>query len=73
MHVDQVIIEHIIAIAGGVVVGVVAFYALYKDWRTPGTENQVFKIMLFLLGVGAIVALLAGAGVLGNFPPVKGA
>ncbi len=29
--------------------------------------------MLFLLGVGAVVAILAGAGVLGNFPPSKGA
>jgi F0F1-type ATP synthase membrane subunit c/vacuolar-type H+-ATPase subunit K len=73
MHLDLATIEHIVAIAGGIVVGVVAFYALYKDWRTPGTENQVFKIMLFLLGVGAVVAILAGAGVLGNFPPSKGA
>jgi heme A synthase len=72
MHLDLVTIEHIVAIAGGIVVGVVAFFALYKDWKTPGTENQVFKIMLFLLGVGAIVAILAAAGVLGNFP-AKGA
>ncbi|HTX60165.1 MAG TPA: hypothetical protein VMH02_10895 [Verrucomicrobiae bacterium] len=64
-------IEHIIAIAGGILVGVVAFYALIKDWHTPGVENNVFKIMLFLLGAGAIIALLAGAGILGNFP--KGA
>jgi hypothetical protein len=68
MHVDLVSIEHIVAIVGGIVVGVVAFYALYKDWNVPGTENTVFKIMLFLLGFGAIIALLAGAGVLGNFP-----
>ena len=73
MHLDLVTIEHILAIGGGIIVGVVAFYALYKDWRTPGTENQVFKIMLFLLGVGAVVAILAGAGVLGNFPTSKGA
>ena len=61
-------IEHIIAIAGGIIVGVVAFHALYLDWKAQGVENQVFKIMLFLLGVGAIIALLAGVGVLGNFP-----
>jgi hypothetical protein len=72
MHVDLVTIEHIVAIVGGIVVGVVAFYALYKDWHVPGTENTVFKIMLFLLGFGAIIAILAGAGVLGNFP-AKGA
>jgi F0F1-type ATP synthase membrane subunit c/vacuolar-type H+-ATPase subunit K len=70
---NLVAIEHIVAIAGGIIVGVVAFYALYQDWRTPGVENNVFKIMLFLLGVGAIVAILAGAGILGNFPPAKGA
>jgi hypothetical protein len=73
MHVDLVSIEHIVAITGGIIVGIVAFYALYKDWKTPGTENQVFKLMLFLLGAGAIIAILAGAGVLGNFPPTKGA
>lgn len=64
---DFTILERIGAIAGGIIVGIVAFYALWKDWRTPGVENHVFKIMLLLLGVGAIVALLAGAGVLGNF------
>ena len=70
---NLVVLEHIVAISGGIIVGVVAFYALYQDWRTPGVENNVFKIMLFLLGVGAIVAILAGAGILGNFPPAKGA
>ena len=64
---DYTILERIGAIAGGIVVGIVAFYALWKDWKTPGVENHVFKIMLLLLGVGAVVALLAGVGVLGNF------
>ncbi|HEY1976246.1 MAG TPA: hypothetical protein VGG89_06875 [Candidatus Baltobacteraceae bacterium] len=62
-----VILEKVGAIAGGVIVGIVAFYALWKDWKTPGVENHVFKLMLLLLGVGAIVALLAGAGVIGTF------
>ena len=61
------ILERAGAIAGGIIVGIVAFYALWKDWRTPGVENHVFKLMLLLLGVGAIVALLAGVGVLGSF------
>jgi F0F1-type ATP synthase membrane subunit c/vacuolar-type H+-ATPase subunit K len=65
---NLVTIEHIIAIVGGIIVGVVAFHALYVDWKSQGVENQVFKIMLFLLGVGAVIALLAGVGVLGNFP-----
>jgi hypothetical protein len=68
MHIDASTLERTGAIVGGIVIAVVAAYALYKDWNTPGVENHVFKLMLLLLGVGAIVALLAGAGVLGNFP-----
>ncbi|MBV8147894.1 MAG: hypothetical protein JO092_02245 [Candidatus Eremiobacteraeota bacterium] len=60
-------IERIGAVIGGIIVGTVAFYALYKDWKTPGVENHVFKLMLLLLGVGAIIALLAGLNLLGNF------
>ena len=37
----------------------------------PGVENNVFKLMLLLLGVGAILALLAGLNVIGFAP--KGA
>lgn len=70
---NLVVVEHTVAIVGGIVVAIVAFYALYKDWHTPGVENNVFKLMLLLLGVGAIVALLAGFGILGNFPPTKAA
>jgi hypothetical protein len=66
-------IERLGAVIAGVVVAVVAFYALYKDWRTAGVENQVFKLMLLLLGVGAILALLAGLNVIGFSPPAKGA
>jgi F0F1-type ATP synthase membrane subunit c/vacuolar-type H+-ATPase subunit K len=70
MNVDLAMLERIGAVAGGIVVGVVAFYALYKDWSTPGLENHVFKLMLLLLGFGAILAILAGINVLGNFPKV---
>ncbi len=65
------IVERLGAVVAGVVVAVVAFYALYKDWRSTGTENQVFKLMLALLGLGAILALLAGLNVIGFTP--KGA
>jgi F0F1-type ATP synthase membrane subunit c/vacuolar-type H+-ATPase subunit K len=68
MHIDPPILERTIAIIGGIIVGVVSAKALYDDWKTPGIENQVFKIMLGLLCLGAIVAILAGANVLGNFP-----
>ena len=64
---DVALLEKLGAVIGGIIVGVVAFYALWKDWKTPGVENHVFKIMLLLLGVGAVVALLAGLGVVGTF------
>jgi len=64
---NPALIERLGAVIGGIIVGCVAFYALWKDWKTPGVENHVFKLMLLLLGVGAIVALLAGLNILGNF------
>jgi hypothetical protein len=64
---NAVVIEHIIAIVGGIIVAVVSAIALKNDWKTPGMENQVFKLMLLLLCIGAVIAILAGAGVLGNF------
>lgn len=66
------LIERLGAVIAGIVVAVVAFYALYKDWSTPGIENNVFKLMLVLLGLGAVLALLAGLNVIGFTPP-KGA
>jgi len=70
--VNPVIIERLGAVIAGIVVAVVAFYALYKDWTATGVENQVFKLMLLLLGLGAILALLAGLNVIGFVPPAKG-
>jgi F0F1-type ATP synthase membrane subunit c/vacuolar-type H+-ATPase subunit K len=61
-------VERIIAIIGGIIVAIIAAKALRDDWKTPGIENQVFKLMLLLLCVGGIIAFLAGAHVLGNFP-----
>jgi hypothetical protein len=71
--VNAALVERLGAVIAGIVVAVVAFYALYKDWKSTGTENQVFKVMLFLLGVGAILALLAGLNVIGFVPSAKGA
>ena len=68
---DISVVERTIAIAGGIVVGITAFWALKNDWKTPGIENQVFKIMLGLLALGGVIAFFAGIGVLGNF--AKGA
>jgi hypothetical protein len=67
------LIERSGAVIAGIVVAVVSFYSLYKDWGSIGVENNVFKVMLFLLGLGAILALLAGLNVVGFSPPVKGA
>jgi hypothetical protein len=61
-------IEHIVAIVGGIIVAVVSAIALKNDWKSTGVDNQVFKLMLGLLCIGAIIALLAGVGVLGKFP-----
>jgi hypothetical protein len=63
--VNPAIVERLGAIIGGIIVAVVSFYSLYKDWHATGVENNVFKLMLFLLGVGAILALLAGLRVIG--------
>lgn len=64
---NPALIERIGAIIGGIIVGVVAFYAYWQDRKATGLENHVFKLMLLLLGIGAVVALLAGVGVLGTF------
>jgi hypothetical protein len=70
MHIEE--IQRIIAVAGGVVVAVVSAKALKDGWKTPGIENQVFKFMLGLLCLGAVISFFAGIGVLGNFPKVGG-
>jgi uncharacterized membrane protein YphA (DoxX/SURF4 family) len=68
---NLVMIERTVAAVGSVIVFVVAAIALKNDWKTPGIENQVFKIMLGLLALGGVIAFFAGIGVLGNF--AKGA
>lgn len=68
MQIDAPTLERTIAIVGGIIVAIVSAIALKNDWKATGMDNQVFKIMLGLLCLGAIIALLAGAHVLGNFP-----
>jgi heme A synthase len=57
-------VERILAMFFGVVVFFVAIIALRNDWKSQGIENHVFKIMLGLLALGAILGILAGLGVL---------
>lgn len=59
-------IERGIAIVLGLIVFATAAIALKNDWKTPGLENQVFKVMLGLLAFGALLGLFAGLGVLGK-------
>lgn len=57
-------VERIVAFVVGVVVFFVAVIALKNDWNSKGIENQVFKGMLALLALGAVLAILASINVL---------
>lgn len=57
-------VERVLAFAVGIVVFFVAVIALKNDWQSKGIENQVFKGMLALLAVGAVLAMLASINVL---------
>jgi hypothetical protein len=57
-------LERILAVIFGLVVFGVAAVALKNDWNAKGIENQVFKAMLGLLALGAVLAILAALNVL---------
>ncbi|HEY8298326.1 MAG TPA: hypothetical protein VIG32_09920 [Candidatus Baltobacteraceae bacterium] len=61
-----IIVERTIAIVFGIVVLVTALVALKNDWKTPGLENHVFKVMLGLLALGGLLGTLAGIGIIGK-------
>lgn len=63
---NVIMVERVAAVIGAILVGSTAGVALRNDWRTPGLENQVFKVMLGLLAVGAVLAFLAAIGLLGK-------
>lgn len=64
---NLITVEHTVAIIGAIIVAATAIVALKNDWKTPGLENQVFKVMLGLLALGAVLSFFAAVGVLGNF------
>ena len=64
MEAKIALVERALAFFFGVVVFVVAAIALKNDWKSEGIENQVFKIMLGLLALGAVLGILAAFGVL---------
>ncbi|HZT12681.1 MAG TPA: hypothetical protein VFA29_07750 [Candidatus Baltobacteraceae bacterium] len=57
-------IERVLAFVVGLIVFFVAAIALKNDWDSKGIENQVFKGMLALLALGAILAILASVNAL---------
>ena len=64
MEANIAYVERALAVFFGVVVFIVAAIALRNDWKSEGIENQVFKLMLGLLALGAILGILAAFGVL---------
>lgn len=60
------IFERTLAVIFGIVVLATALIALKLDWKSTGLENTVFKLMLALLALGALLGTLAGIGVLGK-------
>jgi hypothetical protein len=59
-------IEKTLAVIFGLVVLVTALWALKLDWKSEGLENIIFKLMLGLLAVGALLGTLAGLGFVGK-------
>ncbi|HET9391945.1 MAG TPA: hypothetical protein VFO29_00290 [Candidatus Rubrimentiphilum sp.] len=64
MEAKIALVERVLAVIFGIVVFVVAAIALKNDWKSEGIENQVFKLMLGLLALGAVLGILAAFGVL---------
>jgi hypothetical protein len=54
-----------IAIIGAIVVGIVAIYQVRNDWKTPGLDIQVSKLLLAIMAVGCIIVILSSTGVIG--------
>jgi len=57
-------IEKVIAGVFAVIVGVVALIALKNDWKQPGLDNNVTKLLLGLMAFGCVLVLFAAFGVL---------
>jgi hypothetical protein len=54
-----------IAIIGAIVVGIVAIYQVRNDWKTPGLDIQVSKLLLGLMAFGCIIVILSSWGIIG--------
>ncbi len=58
-------VERIVALVGAIVVGVFACIALKNDWKNPGLDNNVTKLLLGLMAFGCILVFFAAIGVIG--------
>ena len=58
-------VERIVALVGAIVVGVFATIALRNDWKNPGLDNNVTKLLLGLMAFGCILVFFAAIGVIG--------
>lgn len=55
----------VIAIVGAIVVALVAIYQVRNDWKTPGLDIAVSKLLLGLMALGCIIVILSSTGVIG--------
>jgi hypothetical protein len=55
----------ILAIVGGILVGAVAIWAVKNDWKTPGLDINVAKLLLGLMALGCVIVILSSTGVIG--------
>lgn len=62
---DLVSVEHIIAVAGGIVVFFAAAISLKNDWNAGGLDGNLTKIMLALMAFGCLLSIGAALGILG--------
>jgi len=59
------VIFRAIAIAGAVLVAIVAIYQVRNDWQQTGLDIQVSKLLLAIMAVGCLVVILSSTGVIG--------
>lgn len=64
MNLDSIL--RIIALAGAVVVGVVALVALRGEWKKSQLEDHITKVMMVLLTIGCVEAALVAVGFWGR-------
>ena len=59
------VIFRAIAIAGAVLVAIVAIYQVRNDWQQTGLDIQVSKLLLAIMAVGCVVVILSSTGIIG--------